>query len=286
IWVFIHPVSLTESLEGINLLVDIREAVQVAQLKFFRADRTVLDLELVSISYSHKGNLAILSVGRDITEAKRAQEKLRASLQEKEILLREIHHRVKNNIQVISSLLRLQSRYVGQKSLEDLFAESQNRLLAMALVHEKLYVSKDLARIDFKPYVDSLASHLFQVFGVSKSQITLQKNTEKVLLPLDLAIPCGLVINEIISNCLKHAFPKEQPGVIHLSLMSIDGMTELTIRDNGIGLPEATGYDDYQTLGMRLIQTLVRQLKGDMDIERSGGTSFRIKFPHKPYEYH
>lgn len=279
IWDFVHPDSVTQAREGINRLTENREAVQVAELKFFASDRTTVDLEMVSISIIHNGTPAILSIGRDITEAKRAEEKLRASLQEKEVLLREIHHRVKNNIQVLSSLLRLQSRCVGGKSLEEVFFESQNRLMSMALIHEKLYESNDLANIDFKPYIDSLASHLFQAFGVSNSRITLQNNTEEVLLSLDAAIPCALLISEIISNCLKHAFPDGKGGIIRLSLTSINGMTDLRIADNGIGMALPRDLNGFQTLGLRLVQALIRQLKGEMDIQTSAGTSFHIRFP-------
>ncbi len=279
IWDLIHPDSLVESREKMDQMVENREAVQIAELKLFAKDSTVLDVEIVSLPIVYEGLPCVLTIGRDITEAKRAEERLIASLQEKEILLREIHHRVKNNIQVISSLLRLQSRYTGNQSLEDVFSESQNRLMTMALIHEKLYESKDLTRIDFQAYIDSLTWHLFQVFGISKNQITFLKNTERVLLPLDIAIPCGLLINEILSNSLKHAFPEGSKGLIELSLVSLNGAAELTISDNGIGLPWPIESKDFQSLGMHLIQTLVRQLKGHVTVRTSGGTSFHIKFP-------
>ena len=212
-------------------------------------------------------------------ERKETEEKLRVSLREKEVLMREIHHRVKNNLQVIASLCRLQSRYVGKKSPEEIFSESQNRILSMALVHEKLYQSHDLANIECKPYIDGLVSHLLQSFGVGQSRVTMEKTVDRVLLPLDLAIPCGLIVNEILSNCLKHAFPDGCKGLVRLSLAQVGEAIELVIADNGVGLPENVAFRGTQTLGLRLIDTLVKQLQGFVTVQRSRGTTFHIKFP-------
>ena len=219
------------------------------------------------------------SLRLEVGERKETEEKLRVSLREKEVLMREIHHRVKNNLQVIASLCRLQSRYVGKKSPEEIFSESQNRILSMALVHEKLYQSHDLANIECKPYIDGLVSHLLQSFGVGQSRVTMEKTVDRVLLPLDLAIPCGLIVNEILSNCLKHAFPDGCKGLVRLSLAQVGEAIELVIADNGVGLPENVDFRGTQTLGLRLIDTLVKQLQGFVTVQRSGGTTFHIKFP-------
>jgi two-component sensor histidine kinase len=215
----------------------------------------------------------------EVRERREAEERLRALLDEKEILLREIHHRVNNNLQVVSSLFRLQSRHIGKKSPEDILSDSQNRILSMALIHEKLYKSKDLANIECKVYIESLLSQLFQSHGVAENRITLTKDVEQVFLPLDLAMPCGLIINEIVSNCLKHAFPNGNKGSIEFSLARTDQWIELVIKDSGAGLPENVVFGNSETLGLRLIEALVKQLQGEISVRRADGTTFHVRFP-------
>lgn len=207
------------------------------------------------------------------------QEELKASLAEKDVLLREVHHRVKNNLQIISSLFRLQSRYSDKKSLETVLADSQNRLLSMALVHEKLYQSGDKAHIDFAPYLDKLIKRLFQSNSSPEKHITYQQIGDSVLIPLDMAIPCGLILTEIVSNSLKHAFPDGKKGQITISLTHSEDAIELVVADNGIGLPSRIDLGNRQTLGLHLVETLVKQLKGNITISRSQGTKFIMRFP-------
>ena len=207
------------------------------------------------------------------------QEKLRASLEEKEVLLREVHHRVRNNLQIISSLFRLQSRYSGDRKHETLLSDSQNRLLSMALVHEKLYRSGDMAHIDFGLYLEDLTKHLFESIGSTGSLVKFEKTMHAVLMPLDTAIPCGLIVNEIITNSLTHAFPHGKEGVIRISLTHSEDSVELVITDDGIGLPSHIGRENSETFGLRLVDTLVKQLEGNLTLSRSNGTSFIIRFP-------
>lgn len=220
----------------------------------------------------------------EVRERREAEERLRALLDEKEILLREIHHRVNNNLQVVSSLFRLQSRHIGKKSPADILSDSQNRILSMALIHEKLYKSKDLANIECKVYIESLLSQLFQSHGVAESRITLTKDLEEVFLPLDLAMPCGLIVNEIVSNCLKHAFPNGNRGAIEFSLSKTDQWIELVIKDNGAGLPENVVFGNSETLGLRLVEALVKQLHGEISVLRAEGTRFQVRFPVRTSE--
>jgi PAS domain S-box-containing protein len=215
----------------------------------------------------------------DISGRKQAEVKLRGSLHEKEVLLQEIHHRVKNNMQIISSLLNLQSEYVKDKESLEMFNESRNRIFSMASVHEKLYQSGDLTKIDFDSYIKSLSRHLLLTYSVNQSLVRLNVNCSDVYLSIDKAVPCGLIINELISNALKHAFPEESEGEITVDFYPDgDNRVVLVIRDNGAGFPEDIDIGDSRTLGLHLVSALVAQLKGTMDIQRSGGTVFKVKF--------
>ena len=216
----------------------------------------------------------------DITERKHAEEQLKESLKEKEILLREIHHRVKNNMQVISSLLMLQEELSKDEKVIEMLKDSQNRITSMALVHENLYLSEDLSKISLKEYIDDLVSGLFQSYGVSEGKVALNINVESVFLGIDSAIPCGLIINELISNSLKYAFPEGKYGKIKIFLRSIDeNMIELLVGDNGVGIPEDMDFRKTESLGMQLVTMLVEnQLHGEIKLDREEGTEFKIKF--------
>jgi len=222
----------------------------------------------------------------EIVERKSAEEKLMASLKEKEVLLKEIHHRVKNNLQVISSLLNLQSRKICDDQVQAMLKESQNRVKSMALIHEKLYGSKNLALISFQEYIKSLVVYLFRSYDTTTGSINLKINLdEDVLLGIDTAIPCGLIINELVSNSLKHAFPKGRSGEIGIELYrEDDGSYALITRDDGIGLPEGFDFKNTHSLGLQLVNILVKQLHGSMDVDRSHGTKFTIKFQELKYK--
>jgi len=216
----------------------------------------------------------------DITERKKAEEKIKASLKEKEVLLREIHHRVKNNMQIVSSLLRLQSAKVEDKKTQEILKGCQNRIRTMALIHEKLYQSKDLAKINFAQYIDGLAVHVFQSYGVDSNLVAVKTDLEEVLLDLNRAIPCGLIINELLSNSIKHAFPEGKKGEICINLHSDKkGMITLVVSDNGIGLPDDIDFRKAQSLGLQMVNDLTRQIGGTIKLDRKAGTAFTIKFP-------
>jgi two-component sensor histidine kinase len=228
-----------------------------------------------------KGNpIRAIGTAQDITERKHAEEQIKASLREKEVLLREIHHRVKNNMQIISSLLNLQAGYIEDKRYLEMFKESQNRIYTMSLVHEKLYRSKDFTKINFKDYIHNLANGVFQSYSSRSGNILLKLNIENVELGIDSAIPCGLIINELVTNSLKYAFPDEKKGEIKIVLVNINGNEyELTVSDNGIGIPEDLDFRKTETLGLHLVSSLAEyQLSGKIKLDRSRGTEFSIRF--------
>jgi PAS domain S-box-containing protein len=225
-----------------------------------------------------------LGIVRDITERKKAGDRIKESLEEKEILLKEIHHRIKNNFQIITSLLRLQEGRFKNKGLLDIYRNSQNRIRAMALVHERLYHSEDLARIDLDDYIRIIAAELYQVFLIDPKRIELDINTEKVYLGIDKAIPCGLIINELLSNSIKHAFPKElkRKGRIKISLKKRgDELVELGFSDNGVGIPEDFDIGSTDSLGLKLVSLLTGQLKGEFNLARRKGTEVSVIFNAK-----
>jgi two-component sensor histidine kinase len=180
---------------------------------------------------------------------------------------------------VISSLLYLQSRKIKHRDTFEMFQESQNRVKSMALVHERLYRSEDMARIDLAEYVQSLASYLFRSYGVDSSSIKLNIRVQDVAMGIDGAIPCGLIINELVSNSLKHAFPDGRNGEVDIELLADHGH-ELTVvvRDDGVGFPNDVDFRNTQSLGLQLVITLVDQLGGTIELDRDGGTTFRMAF--------
>jgi two-component sensor histidine kinase len=209
-----------------------------------------------------------------------SETRYRTALQEREALLKEVHHRVKNNLQVISSLLRLERERHGDASVKSAMSDMQQRILSMALLHETLYKSSDLARVDLSAYLTDLAGHVFRASAPSNGSIALQLNLASLRVDIDDAVPCGLVVNEILSNCLKHGFPHGRGGTVSIDLQPVGAGTDylLRISDTGIGLP-----DDFETrrsgsLGVQLIRVLAGQLKGSLRIDHSPGTTFSIVF--------
>ena len=208
---------------------------------------------------------------------------LQNSLSEKEVLLKEIHHRVKNNLQVISSLLYLNSKKIKDKETQELFKDSQNRVKSIALVHERLYQSKDLGKIDFKEYVSRLANDLFRSYAMNQTLVKLSLNINNIFISIDTAVPCGLIINEVVSNSFKYAFPvdrdldKENEIKINFNK---NGNSELVleISDNGIGLPKGFTDKKKESLGLQLVDTLIAQLEGKMEINQNYGTTFKFTF--------
>ena len=240
--------------------------------------------------------IGVQCIVHDITERKKAQEQIEESLREKELLLKEIHHRVKNNMQIISSLLSLQSNYFKDQNTLEAFKESRNRVRSMALVHEKLYQSHNLARVDFAEYVRAVTNSLYRSHGVDHSKIALKLDVETISFGIDVAIPCGLIINELVSNALRYAFPPSWKGKcqVEVKLHSMENNEfVLVVSDNGVGMPQDLNFRDTETLGLRLVTILAEeQLQGNIESatcprrfasqsEAAGGgkgTRFQIKF--------
>ena len=227
----------------------------------------ILDLTITPIKLDHKN--IIFGVGNDITERKKAEEGILRSLKEKELLLREIHHRVKNNLQIISTLLTLQSSQSQKNNINDLYRESQNRIQSIALIHENLYHSDDLAHINFKAYVKGLITDLFDSYGVNPKKIKMDLNIEDITLGIETAIPCGLIVNELVSNSLKHGFLYVETGVVSVDIKKISkNEFRLKVIDTGSPFPDHINVLSNDSLGLELIKNLVEQLDADLSFKK------------------
>ncbi len=214
-------------------------------------------------------------------EKRKMEARLKASLKEKEILLQEVHHRVKNNLQVISSLLGMQAKNISDPKLYSIFEESQNRVKSMAFIHERLYQSEGLDKVDFFSYAQQLANHLFHTYGANKEQIKLSIDIQNIHLDVDTAIPCGMIINEALSNSLKYAFPDQKSGEILVTLQSTDTDFFLKIRDDGTGFSLPKDCEFKNSLGLKLIHLFTKQLSGKIEFDQKKGTTLLIQFPRE-----
>lgn len=222
----------------------------------------------------------VLSAIVDISDRKQKEEKIRAALREKEILLGEIHHRVKNNLQIVDSLLDLQLSKLDDPTVAGMLRDSQSRIRSMVLIHQTLYQSKDFARVDFAAFLDSLIPTLVASYGLDSNRIVLSLEVKDVQLPLSTAIPCGLIVNELVTNVFKHAFPGGRRGGIWVALAcGEDDQVDLSVSDDGIGLPPDLDVENAATLGLQLVCLLADQLGGNVRIERTAPTRFRLRFP-------
>lgn len=248
--------------------------------KFIHKDGSEIDANLTIASVVDVNGMPdyFVTVFEDITERKHAEEEVKASLLEKEVLLKEVHHRVKNNLQVISSILNLQSSYVKDEKTLEILHESQNRIKSMSFIHENLYQTSDLSEIDFSDYVVNLSTNLLHSYQLRQNRVKLRQDVAEVMLNLDQAIPCGLILNEIVTNAFKYAFPDDREGEVYISLSEDDGLITLTMADNGIGLPEGFNHEESETLGLQLVTILTDQLSATLETERTGGTTYRLSF--------
>ena len=220
-----------------------------------------------------------LKEAEELKKRKKAEDQIKLSLREKEILLKEIHHRVKNNLQIIISLLKLQSKQLNDPRLSEAFQKSIDRIHSMALIHEQLYQSSDFSQINLKNYIKPMVYHLFHAYRIG-DQIRLKLNLEDVVIKIDKAIPCGMILNELVSNALKHAFPQNQQGEIEIKLIKLpQNKCDLIVRDNGVGVPDNFELNQTQSMGMHLVNILVNQIEGSIKLIRKNGTIFDVIFP-------
>ena len=276
-----HPEDVeTHQIQVRSLLAGEIGAFQLEERYLHKSGSILWVFLSASLLRDGKGNPLYFVVQiQNVTARKRADEQIKDSLREKDVMLKEIHHRVKNNLQVISSMLRLQSGYIKEENAKELFRESQNRVRSMALIHQKLYQSQDLARIDFHEYLLSLLAMLFRSYGTHSGGVELETHVDPIFLNIDVAIPVGLLVNELVSNSLKYAFPDNRPGKISLDFRTgMNAEFVLKFRDDGVGLPREFDLDKVPTLGLRLVKILTSQLGGTLTFHRNGGTEFTITF--------
>ncbi len=253
------------------------------EFRIKKVDGSYLAVESISQNMFNVPSVAgIVVTTHPIEERKNMENAIKSSLREKEILLKEIHHRVKNNMQIISSLLNLQKEYVDDYEAINVLQESQNRVKTMSIIHEKLYQSDNLTHINIKEYVEKLINDLF--FSYAVTNITPVLDIKKIKLNIETALPCGLIISELVSNSLKYAFPEDTTGKLNVSMKKIEDKFELIICDNGVGLPKDLDFKNTESLGLQLVNNLVGQLDGQIEVNNSLGTKFRITFKELQYK--
>lgn len=245
-----------------------------------RKDGSEFPIEIGLNPIETEDGMMVLSSIVDISDRKQKELRIQEALTEKDVLLGEIHHRVKNNLQVVHSLLSLQSSLINDEAVRNMLMDSQNRIQSMALIHQTLYQSNNFARVDFADFLEALIPTLVNSYSVLGKNITLAVNVDEVYLPINSAIPCGLLINELITNALKHAFTERNEGKISVSLSANDNKEiQLSISDDGNGIPDHLNLDEVETLGLRLVNLLSQQLNGVLRIQRQHPTQFVLSFP-------
>jgi len=279
---FIHP-SYKEISKNRLYQVNVKKkSLDFLEEKIISLDNHTKDIEIGDVPIIYNNLPAVQMVIRDITERKKLEKTLKKSLEEKDLMMKEIHHRVKNNLMVIQSLLNLQSKYIKDPEVIKIFKESQNRAKSMALIHQRLYQSEDLKRIDFGEYAQALSVDLFNTYITKKDKIKLDINVESLKLDINTAIPLGLILNEILSNSLKYAFPKDKKGNIKVEFLSKNSHYELIVSDNGIGLPADFDLEKSDSLGFKLIYGLSDQINAEVKVNRDNGTEIEIVFKEQP----
>jgi PAS domain S-box-containing protein len=279
-WTFIAPAAIHGQLEGVwSAIVDQRGGNRSTNENITKDGRTI-SCEWFNTPLAGPGgrSIGVASLIQDVTERKLAEDTIRASLREKELLLKEIHHRVKNNLQIIASLLTLQAQSVRDPVALEVLQDSQNRIRAMSLIHAKLYESSNLATVDFGAFVRDLGAILLRAYAVNPSAIHLRVSAGQADLDVDTLVPCSLIMNELLANAIKHAFPSGAGGTVTVALSHQDGVYVLRVADDGIDFPSTVNFRETKTLGLRLVNMLVEQLDGTIELLSKGGTEFTIRF--------
>ena len=305
---FVHPEDLQNVKQSFIKARD-NNAPNEIEYRYQKASGNYIWIQTVGKPIFSQKNVhqGFVCSSRNVDNSKHAEEQIKTSLEEKRVLLKEIHHRVKNNMQIVSSLLSLQSRYIEDENALDVFKESQNRVKSMAMIHENLYQTQNLARINFDEYIQKLISGLFNSYSSDSGLIKPQMDLCKVSLDVDTAVPCGLILNELVTNSIKHAFKEAKPhdkvykstsnpadesreptnkkfanpkyGIINVKLSKeSENMVELVVNDNGRGFPENIDFQNTLSLGLQLVNNLVNQINGTIELKNNDGTEFRIRF--------
>lgn len=279
-----HPYWPPDEIENIQKKIESSMSINDFEAIFMRKNGERFPV-LISPSFIKDEQGKLIQVHgtiKDITDRKQAEEQIKTSLAEKEILLRELYHRTKNNMQVIHSMMSLQLLTVQDQTLKNILVDIQNKIQSMALVHQKLYQSRNLSSIDLRDYVQELVAYLFSSYNTDAARISLERKIDDVTVLIDIAIPCGMVLSELISNALKHAFPKERKGVISVKIWEDNDIITLIVSDNGVGIP--AGMDIYNSLGLQTVRGLVtHQLQGKVEITVNDGVTWQIQFKNQRY---
>ena len=252
---------------------------KVGTARHLKKDGSIIIVDITGHEIEYEGKRAMLVLSKDVTDQKLAEKKIEDSLHEKNILLAEVHHRVKNNMQLISSLLELQSMKIHDETARIPFVECENRIRSMALVHEKLYHSENMSSINFTDYLSSLLSHIYLSNAVSSDDIQWKIIGDDFSLGLDKAVPCGLLMAELVLNAIKHAFPDKRRGSLTIFLLKDEKNYTLKVSDDGIGISGSIDAENSTTLGLQIVSSLTKQLHGEMKITGNSGTEFIITFP-------
>ncbi len=253
--------------------------INVPERLHCKKDGTIFPVDVTGYSFKLNQKDVMFAVSKDITARRNSEKQIESSLKEKETLLYEIHHRVKNNMTVISSLLKLQSNTIEDEHTKEALKDSQNRVYAMSAVHETLHSSKNLSQIDLKVYLSKITTSIFQAYSVDHGKVKLNNDVEESPISINQAYPIGLIINELISNSLKYAFPDERKGEITVRMKKLNQELRLIVMDDGVGMPDRFDRKHTNSLGLKLVHTLVEnQLDGLIDVETKNGTKFTIKF--------
>lgn len=279
---FCHPESLEKVRDRKEKLERGENLPKIADLMLQQLNGELRYVEVHSIPITYKGKPAIQTVLHDVTDRKEKEEIIKTTLKEKEVMIKEIHHRVKNNMAVVSGLLELQTMSSENKEVNKILRESQHRIYSMAMIHEKLYQSESLSQIDFAKYIRELVSSINDTYNLESRDIEINYDIEEVILDVNKAIPCGLILNELVTNSYKHAFKGRESGSITIELNKEQDNVKLKVRDDGDGLPDDFKLEEEQGLGMTLVKTLQRQLDGELNFNHASngsGVNFLVSFP-------
>lgn len=269
-WVHFQKI-VSQSLEGKKSRIQLR-------LKTHSENYVWVEVNLDPIIQEDGEINEVSCIGFEISEQKKKTELINKSLKEKDTLLREVHHRVKNNLQIVSSLLNLQSAVVKDEQVSDILKESQNRIQSMSYIHESLYINNDFSAVNLRDYIQGLCSNLVQSYSLIGNNVDIVTVVDDISLELDQAIPCGLILNELLSNCFKHAYPNGEKGRLRIELREKDGRMAILVEDDGKGIPEDWDVETAESLGIQLVYTLTEQLDGDIELSNERGTKYLITF--------